>query len=375
MLFSACWAVRRDPRRLRVRPQPPRLGVLRPVALLHAARPDAARRPELGDLLEEVVVHVEEEREPGRERIDVEAGRDRALHVLETVAKGEGQLLRGRGARFADVVTRDRDRVVARGVVGAPVEHVDDAAQRGLRWEDPRVLCLVLLQDVVLDRPSENLGRDPLLLRRGHVEAEQDDRRPVDRHRDRHLVQRDAVEEPLHVGQRRDGHPTHAHLTERSGMVGVVAHQRREVERDREAGLALRQQILVALVGLGCGGEPGELAHGPEPRPIHGGVRTARERVLARQAERVLIAVGLRPVEGRVEGLHLLAGDRREERVALGDGSVRLLPLREALLQLLDLRLPLTDETLQIAGPGKMFLDRRHASLLNSRPHRGATGT
>src|SRR2546422_6838228 len=37
--------------------------VFRMVPALHLARPQAAGRPELGDLLEEVVVHVEEERE------------------------------------------------------------------------------------------------------------------------------------------------------------------------------------------------------------------------------------------------------------------------------------------------------------------------
>src|SRR5207237_1832554 len=39
------------------------------------------------------------------------------------------------------------------------------------------------------------------------VEAEQDRRRPVDRHRRRDLVERDAAEQILHVGERRDRDP------------------------------------------------------------------------------------------------------------------------------------------------------------------------
>jgi hypothetical protein len=50
------------------------------------ARPDAARRAELGDLLEEVEVDVEEEREARREVVDVEPARDPALHVLKPLA-------------------------------------------------------------------------------------------------------------------------------------------------------------------------------------------------------------------------------------------------------------------------------------------------
>jgi hypothetical protein len=54
------------------------LGVLRAEALAHDPRPHAPRGAELGDLLEEVVVHVEEERQPRRELVDVEPGVDAA---------------------------------------------------------------------------------------------------------------------------------------------------------------------------------------------------------------------------------------------------------------------------------------------------------
>src|SRR5438874_9712781 len=43
------------------------------------ARPDAPRRAQLGDLFEEIVVDVPEEREARRERIDVQPARDAAL--------------------------------------------------------------------------------------------------------------------------------------------------------------------------------------------------------------------------------------------------------------------------------------------------------
>ena len=48
-------------------------------ALAHEPRVQPARRAELRDLLEQVVVRGEEEREPRRERVDREPGVDRAL--------------------------------------------------------------------------------------------------------------------------------------------------------------------------------------------------------------------------------------------------------------------------------------------------------
>jgi len=43
-------------------------------------------------------------------------------------------------------------------------------------------------------------------------------------------IERDAVEQQLHVGQRVDGHALPADLAAGQGVVAVPTHQRREVE-------------------------------------------------------------------------------------------------------------------------------------------------
>jgi hypothetical protein len=53
--------------------------------------------------------------------------------------------------------------------------------------------------------------------RRARRRSEQDDRRPVDGHRRRDLVERDAVEQHLHVAQRVDRDAAHPDLAERRG--------------------------------------------------------------------------------------------------------------------------------------------------------------
>ena len=68
-------------------------------------------------------------------------------------------------------------------------------------------------------------------------------------------------------------------------VVGVVAHQRRQVEGHRKSGLALLQQVVVAAIGLLRRGEAGELPHGPELAAIHVAVDAARVRELARAPE------------------------------------------------------------------------------------------
>ena len=181
--------------------EPPRVRIGGAVFVAHGPSPDPSRRPELRDLLEEVVVDVEEEREPWSEAVHVQAPLYSPLHVLEAVPQRERQLLGGRGTGLPNVVAGDGDRVVLGRVLRAPLEHVDDAAQRRLRREDPGVLRLVLLEDVVLDGSSELIRRDALPLGRRHVEAVEDDGRPVDGHGDRDLVEGNALEERLHVAE------------------------------------------------------------------------------------------------------------------------------------------------------------------------------
>ncbi|CAM5631253.1 hypothetical protein STENM36S_07638 [Streptomyces tendae] len=111
-LLYGCCAVSETPAVGVWQPQPLRLVGPRPVHVPHPPRPDPARRAELGDLLEEVEVRVEEEGEAGREDVHVEAAAEPQLHVPEAVGERVRQLLRGRRARLADVVPGDGERLV-----------------------------------------------------------------------------------------------------------------------------------------------------------------------------------------------------------------------------------------------------------------------
>ena len=94
---------------------------------------------------------------------------------------------------------------------------------------------------------------------------------------------RNTVEQRLHVGQRTDGHAAFADFALGQRIVGVVAHQRRKIESHREPGLALREQIAEACVGVFGGAKTGKLPHGPQPVAVHRRVDAARVGKFARQ--------------------------------------------------------------------------------------------
>ena len=254
-------------------------------ALGHHLVPDFPGGAVLGDLFEEIVVRVEEEREPRRKLVDVQARAPGPLDVLDAVVQRERQLLQRRRARFANVISADRNRVPLRHVLRAELERVDDELHRGPRRENVRLLRDVFLENVVLDRSAKLLPRHALLFGDGQVHRPQDRGRRVGRHRSADLVERNALEQRFHVGQRIDGDAALADFAFRHRMVGVVTHQRRQMESDGKSRLAVLQQVVISAIGLLGRAEAAELPHRPELAAVHRFVNAARVGWLAGIAE------------------------------------------------------------------------------------------
>ena len=201
--------------------------------------------------------------------------RDRVGHRV-------GDLLdRGR-ARLLQVVGADVDRVPAGHVDDRVGDRVGDQAHRRTRGEGVGAAAEVLLEDVVLGRALQRLGGDRRVLALGgdDVERQQPRRGGVDRHRRVHLIERDRVDQRAHVADVGHRHADLADLAASELVVGVIAGLGREVERDRQAGLALPEVAAVQLVGAARVGVAGV---GPDhPGPITlGQARRGRIKIAA----------------------------------------------------------------------------------------------
>ncbi len=246
---------------------PQEAGIGDAVALAPELLPEDAHRPQLRVLLDEADPGVDEEADPAEDprevlRGDLAAVADR-VEDGDRVADRVGDLLDRRRSRLLEVVGADVDRVPARDLVDRERDHVGDQPHRRLRRERVGPAREVLLDDVVLGRPLERLARHALLVGDRHVEAEQPCRGGVDRHRGVHLGQRDAVEQRLHVTAMGDRDADLADLAAGEQGIGVVAGLRRQVEGDREAGLALGEVAPVELVRPAGVGVPRVGPHDP----------------------------------------------------------------------------------------------------------------
>ena len=306
----------RNPRGLGVEAQLHRPLALAPYLSLEPPRPDSPCRAVLRDLLEEVDVRVEEEREPRRERVDREARLHRELDVGEPVRKRERGLLGGSRARLADVVARDRDRVPTRHVGCCKRDGVAHEPHRRTGREHELLLRLVFLQDVVLQRAAEPRAIDarPLGLSDEHREDHRCWR--IDRHRRGDLAEIDARVEVLHVGKRVDRHAAAPDLAERHRVVRVDAQQRRHVERRRETIASCLDDLLEPPVGVVRGAEAREHPHRPELRSVHRCIGAAGVGILTWE----------RTVVGAVHPVERDARHRREVGVAQLRLGVRLFP-------------------------------------------------
>src|SRR5262245_903356 len=117
-------------------PELPGARVFRLEAVAHDVRPDAPGGAVLRDLLEEIAVRIEEERETGSERVHLEPRIDAVLDVLDSVPQRERKLLCSGGARFTNVVPADGNRVPARHALGAERKDVGDEPHRLARGID-----------------------------------------------------------------------------------------------------------------------------------------------------------------------------------------------------------------------------------------------
>ncbi len=242
-----------------------------------------------------------EEAQAGGEIIDVQSGRDPGSYVGQPVGQGVGQFHLRRGARLVHVVAADADAVEARHVLGRVGEDVGYDPHARPRRVDIGVADHELLQDVVLYGAGQLLRPHPLPLGGHDVEGHYGQYGPVHGHTDRHLLQRNLVEEPLHILHRIDGHPGLTDVAAYPLVVAVVAPMGGQVEGDRQSPLPGGEVAAVESIRFGGGTEAGVLPDCPGPARIHTGVGAAQVgRVAGHGGERLVVGRGGLAAEGMI---------------------------------------------------------------------------
>ena len=224
------------------------------VALARDLVPQFAERTHLAHLGDEAQAGVDEERDAPDHlaegfRLHLAGG----LHGVEHRDRGRervGQFLHRRRTRFLQVIGAHIHRIPLRHLRGREQDRVLDEPHRRRRRKHVSAAREIFLHDVVLRRALQLGAGRALLVRHRDVEREQPRRRRVDRHRGVHVAERDVVEQRAHVAEMRDRHADLADLALGEDVVAVVAGLGRQIEGDREAGLALGEVLAIERVRL-----------------------------------------------------------------------------------------------------------------------------
>ena len=218
-----------------------------------------------------------EEREAGCEGVDIDACGDASAEVFPAIGEGVGHFKVGCGTGFLHVIAGDGNRVELRHLLRGELEDVGDDFHRWLGRIDVGVPHHVFLEDVILDRACELVEGGALFEGGDDVEGEDGKHRAVHGHGNGDPVERDAIEEDLHIEDRVDGDTGFPDIADDAFVVRVIAAVGGEVEGDGEAFLACGEVAAVECVGFLGGGESGVLADGPRLKAIHRGVGAAEE--------------------------------------------------------------------------------------------------
>ena len=292
--------------------------------LLDDLRPEHASRAHLRDLHEVVLADRPEEGQTLRKRVDLQAGLDTRADVLETVGQRVAELDVRRSARFLHVVAGNRDAVELRHVVRGVLEDIADDAHGHIRRINVSVAHHELFEDIVLDRAGHDRLVDALL--DTGLDEERKDRQhgAVHRHRNGHLIERNAAEQDVHVEHRANGNARFTDVAEDARIVGVVAAMGRQVERDGKTFLTGGQVAAIERVGLLSRGETRVLADRPGTEHVHRRVRAAQAgRDAAGEIEMVHVVVLVMGVERT--NLDMLHRGVHDVVVLLADFLLKLL--------------------------------------------------
>ena len=243
----------------------------------HHPMPQHAGGPQLGDLHEEIHADGEEKRQPPGEFVDVQPAGNTVFHIFLPIGDGKGQFLHLRRPGLLHVIAGNRDRVELRHLARRITEDVADDPHRRLRRIDIGIADHELLQNVVLNGAVQLRAGHPLLLARDNKERQNRDHRAVHRHGNGHFIQRNPVEQDLHILDAVDRHARLADIADDARVIAVIPPVRRQIEGHRQPFLPRRQIAAIERVRRLGGGKPRILADRPRPPRIHAGPHPARE--------------------------------------------------------------------------------------------------
>ena len=133
-------------------------------------------------------------------------------------------------------------------------------------------------QNVILNGACKFFHRHALFFGGNDVKCKNRKNGTVHRHGNRHLIQRNLVEENLHIEDGVDGNTGFSYVTFHAFVIAVVTAVCGKIEGNRKPHLTCSQVAAVKSIGFLSSRETGILADSPRFHYIHGAVWSTQKR-------------------------------------------------------------------------------------------------
>ena len=199
------------------------------------------------------------------------------------------------------MVTRNRNRVELRHVHRSVSHNILNHTQRLMRRIDEGVTHHELLQNIVLNSTTEKLLLHTLFLSSNNVETHYRKHSSVHGHGDRHLVQRNTVEQDLHILNGIDSDSSHTDISSHTRMIRIISTVSSKIEGNRQTLLTGSKILTVEGIGSLSSRETSILTNGPGLLRVHGSIRTTSER----EDGRSILSLNISQISLLEQRLHL----------------------------------------------------------------------
>ena len=180
--------------------QSQRFRVLR-IELFHNLRPKHTCSTHLGNFHEVVCTDSPEERQARSKSININTRSCSGTEVFQTVGQRISQLDVRRSSRFLHVVTGDRDRVELRHLLRSIFEYIGNNLHGECRRVNIGITHHELFQNIILDSTGHFFQLSTLFQAGINIKRKNRKHSTIHCHGHGHLVQRNTIEENLHVFQ------------------------------------------------------------------------------------------------------------------------------------------------------------------------------
>jgi len=219
-----------------------------------------------------------EERQTRCKSININTCGNTGTEIFQTVCQGVSQLNIRRSTRFLHVIAGDGNGVELRHLLGSIFKDVRDNLHGEGRRIDISITYHEFFQNIILDSTCHFFQLGTLFQTCIDIECHNRKHSTVHSHGHGHLVQRNSIEQHLHVLQGTNGYTRLADITHHAFVVGVITTVSGQVESYRQTFLAGSQITTIECIGFfGCG-ETGILTDGPGTQGVHHRIRTTQIR-------------------------------------------------------------------------------------------------